>query len=297
VCSPLGRVDAVGEGKDVFRVGVVVLERHLDQAVIFRTGDKDRIFMKDLLVAVDVLHKGDDPPFVKELALAIDSLVDQGDLDPGIQKGQLAQAVREDVVAELRLLENRIVRLEGDRGPPALGLADLLQGGIRNAADVGLRIHAAVASDLQIQRNGKRVHHGDADAVETAGYLITVVGKLGPGMEPRKRHFRRRNPLRLMHVHRYAAPVVFDQHAVIHPDLDDNRIAKTGGRLINAVVHHLVDQMMEAIFPGRPDIHGRTLPDRLQTFQHLDAVGSVTLRRTFSFVFLLDFHLTSFPFP
>ena len=144
VRSPLRRVDAVGKGKNVFRVGVVILESHLDHTVLSGAGDEDRILVKDLLAPVDVLDKGDDSPFVEILALAINPLVDQRDLHPGIQKRKLPQPVRHGVVVKLRILENRVVRFEGDGCSPAFGLAYLLQRGVGHAADVGLGIDAAI---------------------------------------------------------------------------------------------------------------------------------------------------------
>ena len=70
--------------------------------------------------------------------------------------------------------------------------------------------------------------------------------------------------------------------------LTSDGIAETGGRLIDAVVHHLINQVVEPFLPGAPDIHGRPLPDRLQPFQYLDTVGTVIFLILFSL--LLDFH-------
>ena len=88
--SPLGRVDAVGKRKDVFRIGIVVLKRNLDQTILSGTGDEDRALVKNLLVPVDVFDKRDDSAFIEEFTLAVVPLIDQCDLHPAIQKRQFS---------------------------------------------------------------------------------------------------------------------------------------------------------------------------------------------------------------
>ncbi|OPY91149.1 MAG: hypothetical protein A4E72_00258 [Syntrophus sp. PtaU1.Bin208] len=95
-----GRVDAVGEGKDVFRIGVIVLQRHFHGTVLPRPADVDGVLMEDFFVPVDVLYEGDDAAFIKEFTFPVVAVVDQGDENPRVQKGQLPQAIGEDVEIE-----------------------------------------------------------------------------------------------------------------------------------------------------------------------------------------------------
>ena len=49
-------------------------------------------------------------------------------------------------------------------------------------------------------------------------------------------------------------------------------IAKAGHGLVNSVIHHLINQMVQPAVIGRADIHARTAANRLQPFQHLNVV-------------------------
>ncbi|OPY78127.1 MAG: hypothetical protein A4E70_02447 [Syntrophus sp. PtaU1.Bin005] len=188
VRSPLRRVDAVGKGKDVFRVGVVVLQRHFHGAVLPRSGDKNRLFVKDLFVAVDVLDEGDDAPFVKEFAFPVRTVIDQGDEDAGVQEGQFPESVGEDVEIEFQLLKDLLIGLEINLGSPAGGLTGHGQRVLGHAADIGLRINLSVPADIEFQGAGKGVDDGDADPMKPAGNLVAVVGELSPGVQLGQNH-------------------------------------------------------------------------------------------------------------
>ena len=47
-------------------------------------------------------------------------------------------------------------------------------------------------------------------------------------------------------------------------------VAVTGQRLVDGVVHDLIDQMVQAAGAGGADIHARALAHRFQAFQDLD---------------------------
>jgi hypothetical protein len=57
---------------------------------------------------------------------------------------------------------------------------------------------------------------------------------------------------------------------------DRNKIGMPGQRLIDGVVHHLVDHMVKAgTVVGVADIHARPLADGIQPLQNLDGIGTV----------------------
>jgi hypothetical protein len=56
-------------------------------------------------------------------------------------------------------------------------------------------------------------------------------------------------------------------------DIDLRAIAGQG--FVHGVVHHLVNQVMQAHLAGRADIHGRPQAHGLQTFQNFDTTGIV----------------------
>jgi len=51
--------------------------------------------------------------------------------------------------------------------------------------------------------------------------------------------------------------------------------AVAGERLVDGVVDHLVDEMMQSPRVGRTDVHRRTFPHRLQSFEYLNLSGTV----------------------
>src|SRR5882757_6864245 len=74
-------VDVVGEGEDVLRVRVVVLEGHLDERGAESLLAVDRPVVERLLVPVQVADEGDEATLEVEGTLAISALVDEGDPD------------------------------------------------------------------------------------------------------------------------------------------------------------------------------------------------------------------------
>jgi hypothetical protein len=60
-------------------------------------------------------------------------------------------------------------------------------------------------------------------------------------------------------------------------DVDDAAEARYG--LIDRIVDDLVDEVMEARGTSGPDIHGRSLTDRIEAFENLDGTGVVAHSR------------------
>ena len=58
-------------------------------------------------------------------------------------------------------------------------------------------------------------------------------------------------------------------------DGDPDGVAEARQRLVDRVVHHLVDQVMQPVLAGGPDVHPRPLADRVESLEDLDAVGAV----------------------
>jgi hypothetical protein len=76
-----------------------------------------------------------------------------------------------------------------------------------------------------------------------------------------------------MNVHRNAAAVIVDHYAVVHPDRHIYRVAKTGRSLVDTVINNLVYKVVEALFTGASDVHGRALADGFEAFEYFYAVG------------------------
>ena len=72
-----------------------------------------------------------------------------------------------------------------------------------------------------------------------------------------------------------ATAVVGDAGGAIGVDHHQDRVAMAGQGLIHSVVHHLVDEMVQASGAGGADVHPRPLAHRFQAFEHLDLFGAV----------------------
>jgi hypothetical protein len=72
-----------------------------------------------------------------------------------------------------------------------------------------------------------------------------------------------------------SAAVIDHGYAVI--DVNDNVdvLAKTGHGLVHAVVHDLVDKVVQAHAARAADVHGGALAHGLKAFEHLYAVSSI----------------------
>jgi hypothetical protein len=176
-------------------------------------------------------------------------------------------------------LEDLQVREEGDARAAAVGLRALLQLALRNAALVRLRPLEAVAPHRQVEALRQRVDHGHADAVEAAGDLVAAaVAELAARVKDREHDLGRRPPLLLVHVDGDASPVVRDGDAVVRMDRDVDVRGLACQRLVDRVVHDLVDEVVEAPRAGRADVHAGTLPHGLEALEDRDVLGAVARR-------------------
>ena len=60
-------------------------------------------------------------------------------------------------------------------------------------------------------------------------------------------------------------------------DGDVDLVGAASHRLVHRVVDYLVDQVVQPSLTNVPDVHVRSLADRLQSFENLDVVGAVLL--------------------
>ena len=245
VAAAVVGVDVVGVAVDVLGVAVVPLQRDLDRHLLAHAAELDRLAGQRLLVAVQVLDEGADAALVLEAVLLVVALVLECDQDAAVQERELAQPLRQRVEAEGGRLEDLRVGLEGDLGAAPVGGAGLLEPGLRQAARVRLAVDLAVAPDLELDELRERVHDRDADAVESARDLVGPFVELASGVQLGHHDFGRVEA-GLVRPHRDAAPVVDHRHGVVDVDRDRDLAAVAGERLVDRVVHHLVDEVVEA---------------------------------------------------
>jgi hypothetical protein len=81
-----------------------------------------------------------------------------------------------------------------------------------------------------------------------------------------------------MDIDRNTPTVVRDTHTPITVEDHLNLCTATHQSLIDTVVHHLKNQVVQPSYAGVTDVHAGTLPDCLQTFQNLNLLRFIGLR-------------------
>ncbi len=78
-----------------------------------------------------------------------------------------------------------------------------------------------------------------------------------------------------MHLDRDAAAVVGHRDRVVLVDRDVDAVAVARERLVDGVVHDLVDEVVQPAHADVADVHGGALADSLEAFEDLDVGGAV----------------------
>jgi hypothetical protein len=95
-------------------------------------------------------------------------------------------------------------------------------------------------------------------------------------MKLRHDDFRRRDALFPVDVRRYAAAVVGHRDGSVGIERDGNDVGMAGKRLVDRVVHDLVDHVVQTrAVVCVTDIHARALAHGIEAFQHLDGIGTI----------------------
>ncbi len=278
VRATVDRVDVVREREDVLGVGVVVLQGDLDGGRALASFDVDRAVVEGFLVPVQVPHERLEAALEVEGPLTIDPLVDERDPDALREVGGLPESLRDELERVLRGLEHLGIGPElGSGASPVALRPDLRDRPLRLAANVFLGPDAPVAGRFDPQELRQGVDDADADAVQPAGHLVAAAAELAACVEDRVDDLERVLAGRVL-PDRDAATVVDDLDHVVGVDrhLDRRRVA--GHRLVDRVVDHLPDEMMETSFVGRADVHAGAPADGFEALEDLDARRGVVTR-------------------
>ena len=256
--STLRRVDVVREREDRLDVRGVPLHRDLDGSLVALALEVDDVLVHRILRLVDVRDEVPDPAFVVELVgPAAGALVAKHDPQPAREECRLAQALEKRRCVELGLLEHLGVGKEGDdrAGLVLRGHADRGHVGRGLASRELLAVDLPVAAHLGDEPLGERVHDRDADAVQASRDLVPVAAELAAGVKLRQDDGERRKSLLRDHIDRDARACVANGHGVVRMDRDVDQVVAAGERLVDRVVDHLVDEVMQAARARRPDVH------------------------------------------
>jgi hypothetical protein len=171
-----------------------------------------------------------------------------------------------DALEELRIRPEA----HGRAGVVLADVVDDFELGARLAvleADV-VFLAAALHPAFEVLR--QRIHHRDADAVQSAGELVVLVGELAAGVQPREDQLDAAHLLFRMDVDRHAAAVVRDFQRAVLVEHHVDALGVAGQRLIDRVVDDFVGEMVRAAGVG---VHAGPPAHRIEPAEYFD-VGS-----------------------
>ena len=151
----------------------------------------------------------------------------------------------------------------------------------------------AVTVDIDFHPFAQGVDDADAHAVQTAGDGVAVGVEFAAGVQGRQHDFQSTGTGLLVLLDGNAAAVVLDGATAVGLNPNDDFRAVSGQGLVDGVVQHFVDEMMQTADAAVADVHVRTLAHRVHAAQHLDIAGIIliVLRAVLSVNFRHGFHL------
>ena len=122
---------------------------------------------------------------------------------------------------------------------------------------------------------GQRVDHRRAYAVQAARISIVLMVKLAARVQLGIDDLHARNTKRWVHIDRNAAAVVPHAAGTVLVQGHGDLIGVVVGRLIDAVIHDLPEEVMEAAGAGGADVHAGAHAHGIKPIQYLQTAGSV----------------------
>ena len=271
--------DVVGEAQHAFVIGVVPHDGGFDRNIVPLRREQDGRRDQGVLGAVEKADKGFQPAFVMQcdFLLLHPALVSQHDGDAGVQEGEFAQTVFEGGVIELRLGESVCAGQEGDFGAAFTGsFSHNGQRRFRHAVAEAHVVFLAVAPDAQVQPFRQRVHHRNADAMQTARNLVGVLFKLTAGVKLGHDHFGSRNAFFFMNAGGDAAAIVAHGAGTVRIEDHIHPVGIAGQRFVDRIVHDLMHHVVQArAIIGIADIHAGAFAHGIEALQDLDGIGAI----------------------
>ena len=106
--------------------------------------------------------------------------------------------------------------------------------------------------------------------MQSAGHLVAAVAELAAGVQHGQGQRDGRNLLLGVLLTGIPRPLSDHPDATAGQDPYVDGVAVAGQSLVDGVVDHLVDQVVQAALAGGSDVHPRALPNRVETLQHGD---------------------------
>ena len=117
---------------------------------------------------------------------------------------------------------------------------------LRQTAGIPLTVPLTVTAHSDRQVFGKRVDAGNAHAVQAAGNLVACIVKLAAGMQLCHDHLNGGYAFLGVDINGNAAAIVTHGNAVVGMQNDGDARAKARHGLVNGVIHHFVNKMVQA---------------------------------------------------
>ena len=272
------------DGIDVIDVRVYVLievgvvnHRYLYRRTVFVGAQMDHLRDQRRTGTVDVTNELRETLLrVELLLLAVtlcinDTFVLEHYLDTCVQERELTHTIGEYVPVINGLCEDGVVRPELHKRTglallPVTGsfrLRDRVYRSQRFALRIILRVDSSVTIHLNVHLGREGVHAAHTHAVQTTGNFIGILVELTTCVKHGHYDLQRRLMLLRMHVHRNTTTVILHGNGVILIDMHGDLVAETRKRLINGIVHYLINKVMQTLKRDIADVHRRSLAHRL----------------------------------
>ena len=280
--------NVVGKAEHAFVVGIGPLQGNINLNVVLFAAESNDIFVQRRLGFVNMVNESRQTAFIMEVNLARfgTAVVNQPQINAGVQKSLFANGAFKRIEVEFGHGKGFGAGQKSYFGTvAAFGIADDFQMFNDVAVRKARQMFLALAPNAQIEPDGQSVDDRNADTVQTAGNLIGIVIELAAGVKFGHDDLGGGNALFLVHADRNAAAVVANGGRTV--GIEDNLgfVAITGQSFVNGVVQHFVNHVVEAgTVIGVANIHARTFPYGVKTFQNLDRV-----RIVLAFFFFLFF--------
>ncbi len=125
-----------------------------------------------------------------------------------------------------------------------------------------------LATDLDFEELGERVHHGDANSVQATRDLVRSLVELAAGVQLGEDHFCGGDTFGGVYLGGNPATVILDGNTSFDVDGHGYAIAEASKCLVNRVVDHLEYEVMETTLGGVADVHSRALADGFESLEH-----------------------------
>ena len=131
-----------------------------------------------------------------------------------------------------------------------------------DTSDAFEMILLSVSEYISFEPFTESICNADAYAVQAAGHFVAVTVELTAGVQGCQHDLQGAFFCLFVHFDRYASSVIFYGAASVGLDAHVNLIAKTCQRLVDGVIQHFIDQMVQSAASTVADVHIRPFAHR-----------------------------------